>query len=209
MHVVEKSKETTSEELVKKAIKHKENEGNPKDIYWVIYDRESVAAQSHDKHLRARKLAKDNNIEIALSNICIEYWFLLHFEYTPTDYNSCADLLNRSKFKKLLADKGIDNYDKGFVYLFNKLQENNGIKKALTHAQRITEQALNKAEPGKESPCYLNPYTDVHELLIDMKNFVDSKDSVRTSRANIDMQVVLIEMAQFIDLKDGVVKSKP
>lgn len=198
---MEQAKKNTPVELVKEAIAHKTS-GNDKDIYWVVFDRESVRKYSHEKHLEARQTANDHDIEIAFSNVCFEYWFLLHFGYSAASYDSCDDLLNRSQLKQKLADRGIEKYDKGIAYLFDKLSQHNGILNAIINGDRSRKQALAAAERGKDSPCYLNPYTDVHELLIDMKNFVDAKESVRVNRSTIDMKTVLVEMTDFIGGKE-------
>ncbi|MFT4930029.1 MAG: hypothetical protein ACI8WB_006165 [Phenylobacterium sp.] len=200
--VVEQAKKNTPIALVKEAIAHKDT-GNPRDVYWVVFDRESVTKYKHTDHLEAQNQARSHDIQIAFSNVCFEYWFLLHFEFSAAGYDCCDDLLKNSPLKQKLADRGIKKYDKGIIYLFDKLKENNGINNALTNGARIKKQALASAERGRESPCYLNPYTDVHELLIDMKNFVDTKESVRTNSSNINMPEVLIEMRRFIDSQEA------
>jgi hypothetical protein len=179
--VVENANKNTPVQLVKEAIEHKAK-SNKGDVYWVVFDRESVSKYSHELHLKARKTAKDNGIEIAFSNVCFEYWLLLHLEYSTASYESCDDLLKHSSLKKRLAERGVKNYDKGYAYLFDKLKADNGIQNAKMNAAKVMKNALNTAQHGKRSPCYLNPYTDVHELLADMQNFIDGQKSVREGK---------------------------
>jgi hypothetical protein len=201
--VIEDTKKNTPVQLVEAAISHRAS-GNSSDIYWVVFDREATTKYSHELHLEARNTAKDNNIQIAFTNVCIEFWFLLHFDYTAAGYDSCKDLLKRSLLKKKLAQRGIDNYDKGFAYLFDRLKQNQGITKALFNGQKCKKQALDAAQPGKASPCFLNPYTDVHELLIDMKRFVENQPSIRARGLTVDIEQELATMRDFINAKDGI-----
>lgn len=174
--VVEETKKNTPVQLVQVAVEHKANcvKG---DVYWVVFDRESVRKYSYELHLSARKMAADNNVEIAFSNVCFEFWLLLHLKYTTAGYESCTDLLKRSQLIPLLKEKGISDYDKGFINLFDLLKDD--IPTAFKNAEKVKNNAINTAENGKTSPCFLNPYTDVHELFIDIKNFLDKKDSCR------------------------------
>jgi len=174
--IIENTKKNTPVQLVETATVHK-GTSNPKDIYWVVFDRESVAKYSHGLHLKARKLATQNNIEIAFSNVCFEIWLLFHLKYSTASYGSCDDLLKNSPLKTLLIKKDITDYNKGLPYLFNSLKDD--IETAKTNARRVNEHAIETAEDGKTSPCYLNPYTDVHELFIDIDNFIAKKDSCR------------------------------
>jgi RloB-like protein len=174
--LVEDTNKNTPVELVEVAIKAK-NKGVEGDILWVVFDRESTAKYSHELHLNARNMANANGIEIALSNVCFEYWFLLHFSYSTAPYSSCDDLLNRSNLKSELKRLGINQYDKGLPLIFDKLKEL--YPNAVTNASHLKTQALSTAENDRELPHYLNPYVDVHELFQDMQNFIDKTPSVR------------------------------
>jgi len=177
--VFEKTTKNTPVQLVDMAVAHKKSDGNKGDVYWVVFDREAVSKYSHNLHLKARKKADKNGIEIAFSNVCFEYWMLLHFSYTTAAYTSCDNLLKQSDFKKLLRARGIENYDKGFSSLFDVLSRNNSVEDAIKNAERSRVTALSSAVIGSTSPCYLNPYTDVHHLLIDIKRFIDGTGSIR------------------------------
>ena len=176
--ILEDTNKTTPMQLVEAAVKHKADEGKKGDVYWVVFDREAVTTYSHEFHLKAKALADKHNIEIAFSNVCFEFWLLLHFEYSTAGYESCDDFLKKSELKSLLKQEGINDYDKGDPHLFNALK--NYVDKAIKNSRQVKKNALETAENGKDSPWYLNPYTDVHELIIDIGNFINKKDSCRT-----------------------------
>jgi len=144
--LVEDTNKNTPVQLVEVAVKHK-TVGNKGDVYWVVFDREAITKYSHDLHLKAKALANKHNIEIAFSNVCFELWLLLHLKYSTASYESCDDLLAKSDLKKLLKKKGIDNYDKGYAFLFDALK--NDISDALKNAKQVKTYAINTAENGR------------------------------------------------------------
>lgn len=174
--VVEDSNKNTPVQLVDLAVDAKKC-GYKDDVIWVVFDRESEAKYSHELHAKARKKAKDNGIEIAFTNVCFEYWLLLHFVYTNASYSSCDDLLKNSPLKDELKKIGIDSYDKGYASLFDKLKDK--IPHALENAKKLRKHAMKDADPAKTAPHYLNPYVDTDEMFLDIKNFIDNKDSLR------------------------------
>lgn len=176
--LVEYTKKNTPVQLVEVAIEHKKTT-TKNDVYWVVFDRESVSKYPHELHLQARNLANKHNIEIGFSNVCFEFWLLLHMEYSTATYDSCNDLLQQSNLKALLKERGIDSYDKGFAHLFDKLKNNDGVSTAIRNADKVIQTILSTAEKGKELPHYLKPYTDVHHLFIDMGNFINNTPSIR------------------------------
>ena len=128
--VVEDTKKNTPVQLVDYAIDFKKHCNNG-DIFWVVFDRESTIKYSHELHLKAKKKAKDNGIEIAFSNVCFELWLLLHLTYSTACYKNCNDLVKQSQLKTILRQRGIKDYDKGYAYLFDKLKDDNGVKKSV------------------------------------------------------------------------------
>ena len=175
--VVEDTNKNTPVQLVDVAIKHKEKSPSG-DIYWVVFDRESIHKYPHSLHLQAQSKAKSNGIEIAISNVCFEFWLLLHLKYTTAPYSNYDDLITRSDLRKELTAKGLKNeYDKADIHIFDTLKDSIAI--AIENAEKVNTAALSVASVGKESPCYLNAYTDVYELFIDMKIFIDKKKSIR------------------------------
>jgi len=180
--LVEKTNKNTPVQLVEVAILAKE-QGSENDIVWVVFDRESEAKYSHELHAKARTKALANGIQIAFSNVCFEFWILLHFGYTSGAYSSYDDLKKRSTLVKNLQKIGIDNYDKALPTLFDKVKEL--VPEAIKNSERLKNQALTASEQGRTQPHYLNPYVDVHEMFLDMKNFIDGKKSVRDKTAKV------------------------
>jgi len=174
--LVEKTNKNTPVQLVEVAITAKE-QGSENDIVWVVFDRESEAKYTHELHAKAREKALANGIQIAFSNVCFEFWILLHFGYTSGCYSSYEDLKKRSALVQNLQKVGIQNYDKALPILFDKVKEL--VPNAIKNSEQLKDQALKASEKGREAPHYLNPYVDVHEMFLDMKNFIDGKKSVR------------------------------
>lgn len=168
--IVEKTNKNTPVQLVEAAIKHKEiNETN--DIYWVVYDRESEQKYPHSLHLEARQKAKSHDINIAFSNVCFEYWLLLHFNYTTASYNSCDDLLKNSDLKELLRTVGIAKYDKGMAVVFDKLRYK--VSDAENHAKQLRKDITSSAGVDKKHVHQLNPYVDIDKLLKSIRDFTN------------------------------------
>lgn len=174
--VLEDTHKNTPIQLVDVAVEAKK-QGSANDVIWVVFDRESEAKYTHALHAKAREKALANKIQIAFSNVCFEFWILLHFEYTAGSYSSYKDLKRRSSLTKNLKSIGINDYDKALPDLFDKLKDL--VPTALKNSERLKIQALTTAERGKSAPHYLNPYVDVHEMFLDMKNFIDDQPSVR------------------------------
>ena len=179
--VIQDTNKNTPIALVDEAVNYKRS-GNVGDVYWVVFDREAVSKYDHAKHLEARQKAKSNGIEIAFSDVCFEVWVSLHLTYSASSYSCCDDLLKNNDFRKSLKSIGINNYDKGLPLLFNALSQSDGVNTAIQNAEKINKTALNSAAQGMTAPHYLNPYTDVHELLIDMKMFIDGQPSIRKQK---------------------------
>ena len=175
--IVEDTNKNTPVQLVDIAIAHKKTNTNENDVYWVVFDRESIAKYTDKLHLKAETNAKMNGIEIALSNVCFEFWLLLHLKYTTACYQNYNDLIKNSDLKILLKAKGIKDYDKADIYLFDTLKDK--LPDAIKFSEKVKNNALSTAVRGKESPCFLNPYTDIHELFIDIHNFIDGEESIR------------------------------
>jgi hypothetical protein len=175
--VVEETNKNTPIQLVEVA-KQAKNEGHENDVVWVVFDRESEAEYTHQLHAIARSKALAHGIQIAFSNVCFEFWILLHFGYTSGSFSSYADLKGTSDLVSHLKTIGVDDYDKARPDLFEKLEHL--VPDAIKNSKRLREQAIQSAEIGRSAPHYLNPYVDVDEMFIDMKKFIEGKPSVRS-----------------------------
>jgi hypothetical protein len=159
----------TPVQLVEAAIKFK---NSPRsiigDVFWVVYDRESVAKYSREFHMQAWSTASQNNIEVALSNVCFEFWLLLHFVNSATPYSSCSDLLKNSALSDRVEQACGQKYDKTSAVLFEQIKDH--ISSARTRAEAINTQGL-MAAGSQAMPFDINPYTDVHKLLDEIDGF--------------------------------------
>ncbi len=64
-----------------------------KAVYEVIYCVIDVEApQPHGSLTDAVIKAKDNKVEVILSNPCFEYWYILHFRKTSAPFNTNQDV---------------------------------------------------------------------------------------------------------------------
>lgn len=162
--VVEPTKKNTPIQLVEVAVEHKRSRSTPAgDIFWVVYDRESTTKYSDLMHDKAYKKAKDNNVNIALSNVCFEQWILMHFLPNAQPYSCFDELLQKSQLRqKVLARTGND-YNKAGTTLYSHIAED--IATARTVAAVINRNTLASAAPGRNKPHHLNPYTDIPNLL--------------------------------------------
>jgi len=68
--------------VVKEALKKKETK---EDLVWAIIDKDQFTDFE-----RAYSFAEKNGVRIALSSLCFEIWFLLHFQYS-TRGHMCND----------------------------------------------------------------------------------------------------------------------
>lgn len=174
--VVENTNKNTPVQLVDVAVESKCG-GHEADWIWVVYDRESEAKYSDSLHAEARKKAKDNNINIAFSNVCFEFWLLIHFEYTTAGYTSCDDLLHNSRLREKLSSIGIKDYEKGLPTLFDKLKDK--VNDAMKNSEKLKIEIEKSAEKDKMMPHKINPYLDIHEMFIDMDNFINKRKRIR------------------------------
>ncbi|MGE8045127.1 RloB family protein [Pseudomonas monteilii] len=168
--IIEDTNKNTPVQLVEEAINDKNSRKNPpEDVYWVVYDRESTAKYPDSLHERAYALAKSNGINIALSNVCFEYWLLLHFTKTAASYSSFNDLISKSTLKSNVRSKTGKDYEKGSRDIYTLVSKD--IKTARDRATAINSQTLAAAAPGTTRPYQLNPYTDMPILLSAIDDF--------------------------------------
>ena len=116
---VERTDKNTPVELVKEAVEVKQSkETIPSDIFWVVYDRESVSKYSDKKHADAFRLAKKFEIGIALSNVCFECRLNLHFENSSAPYSDFDEFLKKSSFKAHYKKETGHSYEKSLKDMF-------------------------------------------------------------------------------------------
>lgn len=100
---------------------------------WCVYDKGSFPAERFNGVAeRAASLNKENDMlqyHVAWSNECIEFWFILHFDYYTSNNHRkyYIDYLSR-KFKEL----GMGSYEKNRADTFRILQQYGNEERAYT-----------------------------------------------------------------------------
>lgn len=132
------------------------------DTVWLVFDRDG-----HDKIPETFQEAKDVGINIAFSSICFETWILMHYnKYTTKQYASYEDLKS-DKLQEYIPD-----YEKAVDSLFSIVAEEDGkgLRRAKANAEKLCLEMI-KNYPGRQI-YELNPYTNVHELLNSIDEFI-------------------------------------
>ncbi|MCL2398397.1 MAG: RloB family protein [Defluviitaleaceae bacterium] len=146
--------------IIKKAIESAKGvEG--KCTVWCVSDTDvnhNIPNAMDAKNKQLKKYvedAKKHGFEIALSNPCFEFWFLLHFTYTAAnlkDYNAVVNEL-----VAYLPDyqKNSDVYDK----LSNRQTT------AIDNAKKLRRHYEEEQKTPNLWDVSVNPYTDVYRLV--------------------------------------------
>lgn len=145
--------------LVEEARKRirKERGTYPYNSVWLVFDKDS-----HPDIPRAFDIARGHKppINIAFSNICFEYWVLLHFEQTNRAYQNCDALI--AYFKR----QGYIDYEKTKNnYLLLKEE----VDTALDNAEWLRQRNQFDIESGIH-PMNLNAYTDFDMLFVFLRD---------------------------------------
>jgi RloB-like protein len=111
------------------------------DEVWCVFD-----TDEHPNLDRACQMARDNDIEVALSNPCFELWLLLHFRESP-------GVQGRKDLARLLR-KHVHAYDKHIDFG----DYEHGYDSAVARAKRLDTTAQTDGEDRR------NPTTGVHRL---------------------------------------------
>ena len=85
--------------IIKKANKSLQNGF---DTVFCIIDLDRIFSNSTEEQNYYRFKKEYPKIEFIENNPCFEIWFLLHYEYSSREYNSCNQLI--SKLKKHIPD---------------------------------------------------------------------------------------------------------
>ena len=149
--------------LIRKAVEYQNknqisvSEG---DSVWVVadgdvnYNNPDPITAKDSLLSKARKMADAKGIQIALSNPCFEFWYLLHFQYTTKffkDYPAVKNALTTY----------LPDYEKaGDVY--NQLAEHTAI--AIQNAKRVEQYHLQN-DSSKPFGIAVNPFTDIYQLV--------------------------------------------
>ena len=134
---------------------------------WCVYDKDSFPESDfNDVSEIARNLTDANHsYNVAWSNQCIEYWFILHFDYYQSN-NDRKDYCKylHTKFKKF----GLQRYKKNNPELFNILHTHGNPKQAISNAKK--QIAIFEGQTDASSA----PATKVHLLVEELSKYLPS-----------------------------------
>lgn len=151
--------------IVEYAARFINENGITKGSVWCVFDKDDFPAKKFDSSSKlANEYTKKTNklvqYQIAWSNECIEYWFLLHFGYldaniSRTDY--------QERLTKYFHSNGHGAYAKNSDELFDILTNDGNPKKAIRWAEKRldsydTDTILNH-------PSKIAPGTTVYKLV--------------------------------------------
>jgi hypothetical protein len=161
---IERTRKNTPVQLVEEAIKAKNSpETLPEDEFWVVYDRESVAKYSEELHAKAMSRADRHKVKVSISNVCFEYWLLLHFVNTDAPYSSYSDLIDKSQLNSEIKRQSGKDYGKAAENTFDIVK--GGLEAARRRAAKLNKVGIENANPARSKPYHINPYVGVVSLL--------------------------------------------
>jgi hypothetical protein len=120
------------------------------DEIWCVIDVE--APQPHATLQQALRQAADNGLNVALSNPCFEYWYVLHFERVGSSFNSKAEVVRRLK-------KHLPRYRESDEDVFETVYPHTD--KAIKNAKNV----LGSQWQSEDDPVRRNPSTDVFSVV--------------------------------------------
>jgi hypothetical protein len=139
MTLVRTAKEYKEEAKARAA--HEKDDNLAYDSVWCVFD-----IDEHPAVGEAKEMARDNGIDLAISNPCIELWLLLHFRDNP-------GMQHRDRIKERLKEH-VPKYDKHVDYATYAP----GYSQAVARAKKMDQDAREAGEPHR------NPTTGVYEL---------------------------------------------
>ena len=143
------------DKIIKHAIELKKKASESPDTkyehVWCILDVE--APNPHASLEKAISTAKENDIKLALSNPCFEYWCILHFKKTSRKFQKSKDV--KDYWKKLCTSHKKDLKDT-FVVLCPYTEI------AIKNAKQVLKET-HCGEDLSKSEC--NPSTHVHIIV--------------------------------------------
>lgn len=152
---------TDPQNIVKRAITLRDekkvraknsNSTVPYSRVWVVFDTEAPNHVRRKQLPAALKLAKQEKIRVAVSNIAFEVWLYLHFKPRPGGFNDCDALL------AALKKHGIPKYEKNALPLAELLKPD-ALKNAMKHAAECRRHHCSMKGDG-------NPSTRVDRLVL-------------------------------------------
>jgi hypothetical protein len=132
-----------------------------KIFIWAVFDRDG-----HQGIPDAIEMLRNTPIGVAFSNICFEYWVLLHFESTSKSFRNCDEVIS---YIHQNHDKDYGKANDHYTRLKDKIPSAINRTQQIArnqgqHAERPNSMVDGTNDPTcPDSPNWtLNPYTDVH-----------------------------------------------
>ena len=146
---------------------------NTRDFIWLCFDKDQHPKIS-DVYAEARQ---QNDIGLAFSAICFEYWLMLHFNYTTAAFTCCDNLTGNNRFTS-----HIPNYEKSIETIFEIVNSGAG---SLISAKSNARQVRAQSTVGT-APYSINPYCNVDILIEAIDVFFDTtqEDTQRKTKIN-------------------------
>jgi hypothetical protein len=143
------------------------NSGTEKfEHVWCVIDGDFGAVKIAD----ARTKANANNIKLAISTMCFEYWVLLHFEQYDKSTLNCDAVIHHIKEKKHIPE-----YEKGKC----------DFKGVVQFVDEATDRAERLRKNRQELPENQNPCTEIYKLVRALLKARDKGDlSLQSSKSN-------------------------
>lgn len=158
-------------EYAKKQIKR---EGIKNAEVWIVYDKDDFPNERFDKVPKLAVEYSDNDdsvtYSVAWSNQCIEYWFILHFDYYTSDNDRT---LLKSYIDKKLKTFGLSKYKKNDPNIYNILLKYGNPKQAIKFSERQLEY-FNKKLPSQSAPA-----TTVHKLVQELAKYLPTEERLK------------------------------
>ena len=126
------------------------------DRAWVAFDGDEHIEKSLDAWNKALSKARGQKIELAITNPCFEFWYLLHFQ----DHFSQIT----SKKAKALLNKYLPDYDKAKCYYPETFEALTQF--AIQRAEKIAEEIQRGELAEFSNPCCSGLPTLVQNLLM-------------------------------------------
>lgn len=145
--------------LVNEAIRRKQkarHEGAPYDDIWIVFDHDNLPNRD-----RAFIKSAANSIKIAYSSFNIEFWFIMHFEFSSRAFTNGNDV------KNYLRQNFIENYEPGKTRLIPILKDRTQL--AIDNARRLKAEKQLDLDAGR--PIWdINPYLTIQDLVLLIMN---------------------------------------
>lgn len=130
---------------------------------WVVFDKDDF--EDFDEAL---KIGENKGYNLAWSNQSFEYWLYMHFYYSDS-------ALHRDDWNKKLDEifaqynLGDGTYRKNYEDIYSLVDSFDGVNTAIRNAKR----RMADFDESKDLPSEYDPGTKVHELVIELKKYLD------------------------------------